>query len=274
MRIVIPGIDASQSGLGRSLPLVRGLPADGLQALYLFDNGQVGQPVNQFVDLSGKRNHGHLYGNYAAPVQRTWGVEVQSVNGLMIATGVPVGQSATVVLALEARVPGNESGVFPTHFGTTANAYNIDPAAYVANANTPVVNFSGAGAFGSYALFDGTTGTSVLGATRTALVGGPGNSQPAVLGLRINGPANTMGLRANSGAEQVVSRASIGSHYAQDRGEILLGAWGQGSQRTAASPNYRLFGAAVYDRVLDDEMLSVAMRGIRRQAEAAGIVFA
>lgn len=274
MRIVIPGIDASQSGLGKSMPLIAGMPADSLEALYLFNEGTDGQTVSVFSDASGKGNHAALYGSYAAPIKRAWGLEVQSVNGLMLATNVPIGQQCTVIVAMESLLPGNETSVYQFPFGPSANNYSTNPAVTVTHTVSPTVNFSGHLAVGNYALFDGTVGRVVLGGPRHALVDGPTNNQPTVLGLRIDAPNDTVKLRANVGAELVVTRPEIGDHYAVDRGTIMLGAFANQAVRTAASPNARLFGAAIYSRALSDSVLATAMSAIRRNAEDAGIVFA
>ena len=276
MRIVIPGIDASQSGLGQSAPLIHGLPGSGLRALYFYNSGTIGQAVTTFPDLSGKGNHATIYGTFAAPTQRAWGLEVQSVHGLVLSTGVPLGPQATVILAVASLIPGGETNVYQTFFSPSSNALPTNPALSQSHNASPVLNFDGnlAANVGTYGVLDGTTGRVVLGTPRVDIVGGPKAAAPAVLTVRIDTAASVLRLASNIGTERVVSRPEIAAHYGTSRGTVMLGAWGNSTFRTAATPNARLFGAAIYDRTLTTEEITRAMRAIRRPAELAGIVFA
>ncbi|QBX34579.1 hypothetical protein E4191_07545 [Paracoccus liaowanqingii] len=274
MRIMVPGIDASQSGLGRATPTVRGMPADDLAALYLFESGQEGEIVTTFLDSSGNDRHGALHGAYAGGVKRPWGLEITGPHGMVIATGVPITATTTILLAIESLVPGGQPALYQSFYSPSTNNLLTDPTAATFGAVSPMINFDGSVASGNFALFEGVTGLPTLGTARLPITGGPSNNQPTSLALKIDAPANTLELLAQRGTPRVVTRAGVGAHYGDGEGNAMLGMWWHGGARPSVTPVARLFGAAIYHRVLDGAELQMAMAALRRPAENAGIVFA
>ncbi len=268
--IKIKGADFSASGLPVLKQTVLGFPGEGLAGLYLFEDGTVDAAhVGPFVDSSGRENDAVVYSDFAAPVNRSYGLEVTDGSGLIIDTGIPQGGEFTVVACLNNTMDSAVLDGYPTIFGDTGN--NIPANKSASGSNNPRLSIN-MGLSGSstndIALFN-NAGNLLNGATRVKVSEsqyGSGN-QPSILALTIS--ADTVGFRTFSGFDHSITDADISAAYTGVAGTMAVGIWAHGSPDGISG---RLYGYAIYDRALSDTEIAEAMAAMNTRVAARGVV--
>ncbi|WP_191569185.1 hypothetical protein [Paracoccus yeei] len=283
MVITVDGTGDPGTGLGRIVPLIDGMPAQGLLSLVDFDGGTNGEAnPGPYLDKSGLGNNLTLKPGYDAPIQRATGLEVLSPHGAILATGIS-GTTAnmTVIAAVTPMFPGGEAGL-------TANIFSANQASFddgnPANSNPtitnyPVLNMIGSGTSGTWGLYADQTNIPWGTSNRQPFNGSPGFMQPAVLGVSFSGEEVSGGvtgvvrMMSYGQAERVIANAGLATFFdgVTARPEIVAGIWPSNTTRTAAPVFALLHSYAIYNRRMSTSELNDALGRMRARQAARGV---
>lgn len=283
MNIIIKGRDFSASPLPRNYGKVRGFPADDakgivLLGLYLFEDGEqddfYGGP---FADSSGKGNDATIYGDREEPIMRAHGLDVADIDGLVLDTGILAGRTGhTVIVGAEARpaAQATDAGIanLAHHFfGSTADTGTSKVGNHTNNQS----------AFGFHVpnnLFyerDPQLLISTFAREYLQTPSGGAAGDNVVLSRRVDGPGGSVLLKTYA-SSLLHTNAGNGDTRITDAfdgtqlGNFAIGAWPGGVVRPTAVPMIRLFGIAIYDGALSDDLHDAARTGMRELMEARG----
>lgn len=275
MLITLPNADFSGTGLGKVTRLVNGMPQTGLVGLWLFDGGAVGASISSVADQSGAENDAALRSGWASGIKRSYGLEVASNQGTALQTAIPInpsGRQMTVFVACSNTLPGSESGVFNTFVGSTTNYGMALPENNHSNSPSLVLNFSG-GTTPKWQVYNSSA--AMLGGANL-LAGGapqPGFSEPTVAALDIDGVNSIVKLHVLGAAMASVSDPDIGVYYdgSTSRGALEIGAWPNGTARSAAASIAQIYAVAAYAKTFTDSDAQSHMAFMKKIAEARGV---
>tara|TARA_B110000196_G_scaffold317906_1_gene332068 strand:- start:3734 stop:4555 length:822 start_codon:yes stop_codon:yes gene_type:complete len=264
----IAGADFSAFGLPTLKQTVFGFPADGLVGLYLFEDGDVDTAhAGVFLDSSGHKNNASLFSDFAAPVNRSYGLEVTDAAGLIINTGLPQTSEFTIVGCYNLTMDTATEEGYPTLTGDTGNKIPASKAATGSNNPRLALNVDLTGSKLSNGVYS-SAGVMINGSARASVPAGYGQSdQPAILALTV--ASDTVGIQTLSGYKFSAQDADILSGYAALDEEILIGLWKHGATSALSG---RLYGFAIYERGLDDVEISEAMAAMNARVAARGVV--
>ena len=283
MVITVDGTGDPGTGLGRIVPLIDGMPAQGLLSLVDFDGGTNGQAnPGPYLDKSGLGNNLTLKPGYTAPIQRATGLEVVSPHGAPLGSLISGAmRDFTVVIAATPLMPGSESGVLTNFFSANQSSFDDgNPANSNATpTNYPVLNITGSSAAGSWALYASTSAIAWGSPDRRVLTGAPGLGAPALMAISVSGTEQVSGVAgiirtmAYGQAEQVISSAAIASFFdgVTSRPNLAFGVWPNGSARSAAPILARLHATAVYDRSMTGTQMSDILTRMRTRLATRGV---
>ncbi|WP_191569531.1 hypothetical protein [Paracoccus yeei] len=283
MVITVDGTGNPGTGLGRIVPLIDGMPPDGLLALVDFDGGVEGDAfAGPYLDKSGNGNNFTLKPGYAAPIQRSYGIDVTSPHGAIMATGIAgTMPNLTIIAALTPMIPGGESGITINAFGGNQSSFddgtpsNSNPTA----TDYPVINMVGSGATGTWALYADATRIPWGVGNRQTFNGSPGYAQPAILGVSLSGTQESGGvtgvarLMAHGQAEKVIASTALASFFdgVTARPNLVVGVWPTGSARSAAPVLARLHSYAIYSRSMSTAEMAEVLDRMHTRLAARGI---
>lgn len=285
MVITVDGTGNPGTGLGRIVPLIDGMPPDGLLALVDFDGGVEGAAfAGPYLDKSGNGNNFTLKPGYAAPIQRSYGLEVTSPHGAPMGTPIPGNmRDFTIITAITPMFPGGESGITTNIF--SANHPSLDDGT-PSNSNPtitnyPVINMIGSGAAGTWALYADATAIPWGVGNRQTFNGSPGYMQPAILGVSLSGTevsggvAGVARLMAHGQTEKVIASNALAAFFdgVTGRPQLVAGVWPNGSARTAAPVLARLHSVAVYARSMSTAEMADVLDRMHTRLVARGVEF-
>ena len=267
------------TGYGRILELTAGLPSADLLALWDFDGGTVGQLIpGSVADKSGNGHDLILKAGYIAPRQTALGIDVESPNGAIFASGLN-GQfrERTLFFAVSTNFPGSESGIISNFWGAEQASHNDgDPASNNAtNTVFPVLNTVGATATSNFALYASTSAIAWGTGDRRVFAGSPGRGQNGILAVSIDGPANQIRLKAYGQVMTTIDSAAIGAFFdgVTARPNLSYGIWPNGSARSAGALLGRLYNETVYDRAMTEAEMADIMARIHAKLTVRGVTF-
>jgi hypothetical protein len=263
----------ANTGLPRLIQTVYGFPADGLEGLYLMEDGEVGVAhAGMFADASGKGNHAARRGDWPAPLRRDYGFEAASPNGLAIETPVPMTPSMTWIFAGR-RAAGLVDG-YPLFFapstcvGATAAGANTIPVDRepILNAMIVAPNNNNWGIF---------TNTFWFGAGNNR-VHLPNASDPAdvpsVIGMSFDNDSGVLVFKSLHSRLSYAGLAGKTDEWKTNQAKVVFGWCRYGSTSNQAGGEVML--AACYSRGLSEAELDAAMEAARARVAARGVVFA
>lgn len=283
MVITVDGTGNPGTGLGRIIPLIDGMPAQGLLSLVDFDGGTNGQAnPGPYLDKSGLGNNLTLKPGYDAPIQRATGLEVLSPHGAPLGSMISGAmRDFTVVIAATPLMPGSESGVLTNFFSADQPSFDDgNPANSNATpTNYPVLNITGSSAAGSWALYASTSAIAWGSPDRRVLTSAPGLGVPALMAISVSGTEQVSGVAgvirtmAYGQAEQLISSPAIASFFdgVTSRPNLAFGVWPNGSARSAAPILARLHAVAVYERSMTGTQMTDILARMRTRMAARGI---
>lgn len=277
MFIQLPNADFSGNGLGKAVLFTHGMPSEDLLGLWLFDEGNDGDPFNSVADKSGNGNHATLRTNWTAGVKRTYGMEVTTNQGTALQTALPInpsGRQMTVFVAGANTLPGNETNQYNNWFGSTDNPGMDQPTLSHTNAPSLCLNYQGLDDTPRWQAFDAggdMIGTSTLGADANQ----PDYDEPTVAALEIDGINDAVALHVLGAPMLTATDARVGMFYdgATNRGNLEFGPWPHVNRRSAASTIAHVYAVAVYARTFTDTEAQRHMGFMRQIAEARGVLF-
>lgn len=264
----IAGADFSASGLPTLKQTVFGFPADGLAGLYLFEDGDVDTAhVGSYLDSSGRQNNAELFSDFAAPVNRSYGLEVTDEAGLILNTGIPQTGEFTILACVNLTMDTVDNDGYPTYTGDTGNRIPATRESYGDNSLRLALNVSLQNSTYSNGVFsDG--GVMLNGSGRNVidpeLYGG--SDEPAVLALTVS--ADTVRIQTLSGYSFSAQDSDIAAGYADLDEEIVIGLW---KHNITSAISGRLYGFAIYDRGLSESEVSEAMSAMNARVASRGV---
>lgn len=265
----IAGADFSASGLPTLKQTVFGFPADGLAGLYLFEDGDVDTAhVGSYLDSSGRQNNAELFSDFAAPVNRSYGLEVTDGSGLIMNTGIQQTGDFTILVCANLTMDPDLLDGYPTYTGDTGNAIPATRGATGNNTPRLVINTALQGSeIDTNGLYSHNS-TYTAGASRIAVGKSAygGANQPAILALSVQ--SDVVNFRTLSGYGTTYTDSDITPGYSSLDENILLGLWAHGAPGDLSG---RLYGFAVYERGLSDSELSEAMSAMNARVASRGV---
>lgn len=273
--IKIPGADFSNSGLPKLREQARGFDKAGLVGLFLFEEGNVGDVVSgPWADSSGSGHQLTLYANRQAPTRRSYGIDVNSVNGVILQSDIPSSLTEfTVIAGLRNNLPGSEASVYYHWFGATDNAYPADPSASHSSNAYPSPNFDARVAAGDYAIY--AADANIFGSNRAMRLlpsDGATIGDAIAISYRIDGPGQQGAHSTLSGLLQKVTDADITTKFnGSQTGFYTFGWWPFGTARTAQTVPAQLYGFAIYNRYLSDSETVDNLRAMAAIAASRGV---
>lgn len=269
----IAGADFSESGLPKLKQTVLGFPGEGLAGLYLFEDGAVDAVhTSSFLDSSGRKNNAVLFSDFAAPVNRSYGLEVTDVAGLILDTGIPQGADFTVVACLKNTIDTAPQDGFPTWFGDIENGIPVNKAGTGSNSPRFAPNMSLSSDSNNNGLY-GLLGMFPNGASRVSVneVAYGRADEPAIISFKVS--ADSVDFSTLSGFSYSAVDPDIATAYAGSAGNMTIGLWTHGTYSTSITG--QLYAFAIYERALSDVEISEAMAAMNSRVAARGItVFA
>lgn len=284
MVITVDGTGDPGTGLGRIIPLIDGMPPDGLMALIDFDGGTEGAAFSgPFIDKSGNGRNFSLKAGYQAPIQRSYGVDVVSPHGAVMNTGLSgTFTDLTVITALTPLIPGGESGLTINCFSGNQSGFDDgNPANSNPTSTTfPTINMIGSGATGNWALYADATSLPWGVGNRQVFTGSPGYSQPAILAVSMSGTEQLSGvtglirMMAYGQVEKTISSAAIASFFdgVTVRPDIVAGIWPTTSGRSSAPVLARLHSVAVYSRSMSSAVMAETLSYMNARLVDRGVL--
>lgn len=254
-------------GLPTLVQTILGFPANGLQGLYLLEEGAVDVAHSGiFLDSSGKGNHASRRGDWPAPTRRSYGMEAASPDGCCIETPVVMTPSLTWVFAGRYTNPASSSA-FPTFvgpsggIGTSRTATNGNGVNFTINTDTAALDW------GSYRApawaGDANLRYRVSGNNNDAL-------EPSVAAVTFDNVAGTYLMKELGGMRD--SRSGFAgemAEHASSTSKVCFGVWRQGAGNASAE----IYLAVCYNRALTEAELDLAMEAARARVAARGVTF-
>ena len=277
MLITLPNANFAATGLGQVTRLINGMPQADLIGLWLFDEGNDGDPVNSVADRSGFGNHATLRDDWSAGVRRSYGMEVTTNEGTVLQTAIPInpsGQKLTVFVAGANTLPGSEAQTYNTWVGASANPGMALPTDSHTNAPSLALNYTGNDASPAWQILD--ISADMIG--QTVLNQGsnqPDYGDPGIAAIETDGLNNTAKLHALGAASLSVSNAAVGTFYdgVTNRGNLEFGVWPHTTVRSAASTIAHVYAVAAYARTFTETEAQAHMAYMQTIAEAKGVTF-
>ncbi|MDS9468221.1 hypothetical protein RGQ15_11650 [Paracoccus sp. MBLB3053] len=281
MQIIIPGVSAPQSGAGRNFRYLPGTEVPALDPLFFYDfsDGIVGQAYSgAFTNLAGGVN-GSIIGTRAAPLRTTAGMQVESVNGLLINTGISTQRSSYVLAALLRMLPKASGSPATYNLGlltaTDSNTIQADPTA-----NTSMTGFPGIG----FSLNDNNQ--SLMGFSNGLAPAGSSSTNSQIptglavqntwfpVALNIDGPTGRAKIHTLQGVEDR-SDGITGDTWIRDffvtnlaarSGNLVVGINPNGNPRAVAGPLGTLVCAGAFDGNRSDDEVTAILTGMAKIA--------
>ena len=277
MLITLPNANFAATGLGQVTRLINGMPQADLVGLWLFDEGNDGDPVNSVADRSGLGNHATLRANWPAGVRRSYGMEVPTNEGTALQTAIPVnpnGQLLTVFVAGANTLPGSEPSTYNNWVGSTANTGMSLPTDAHTSGPSLVMNYTGDDTTPRWQLFDSLSdmiGQPVLAQSADQ----PDYNEPSIAAIETDGLNNTAKLHVLGAPSLSITNAAIGTFYdgVTNRGNLEFGPWPYAASRSAASTIAHVYAVAAYARTFTETEAQAHMAYMRTIAEAKGVTF-
>lgn len=204
--INIPDLDDSASQLAVLQETIAGFPVTNLQALYLFEDGDVGSTPTQAVDSSGNGRHASLLAG-SSITRIDEGVKTGDAlnNGFMLNTGVAYNASFSAVGVIRCRIPVSTSGAYPLLHGISA-AYGV---------NGVGASYGGATTYGVFNInHDATGATDAInlapfnGTPASAKWPGAPSNRPSTTNVSPRATWEAWGLSVDVAAGTIVFRAN------------------------------------------------------------------
>lgn len=270
--IRIKGADFSGSGLPKLKTLRAGFPTEGLQGLYLFEEGEAGAAhAGQFIDSSGKGNHAAIRANWLQPTKRSYGME-GAAGGIAIVLPFNFGQSFTCAMAVALPTePEPASGARYPIILAAANDVGATPASAANGASGNALINSQIAAGGGFSWDWGVTRTGgiIQGSTtlRTSVPGTVGASKtPSVIGVHYDAATTQFVLR--QGNNSAIATPSAQALFPAAQSPVIGVMPYGGNQAPAAGAQLML--AAFYEGGSDAFLVEV-MAAAREKVAARGV---
>ena len=153
--IKIKGADYSGKGLPKLSRTIQGFPVDNLHALYLFNDGQVGESfAGPFLDSSGNANHATIAPRFPLPLKQESGLVSAGNNGFFLDTKYSGNKSFTAILVIKSN-PDTSNSFLASLDAVTSNG-NVNAESGYLSLTYQTVNrwriFSNAGGIVNYDL--------------------------------------------------------------------------------------------------------------------------
>ena len=228
MLIKLPKANFAGSNLGRVTRYTSGMPSTDLLGLYLMNDGVEGEDVTRLTDFSGRGNHATLLDGWTPAVQRSYGIEITNVDGCAYEIPQPVnlpGRDMTMLIAAKTTIPEDESAVFNTFYGSTANENQLLPN--IAHANQPalVLNYS-CQTSGHFQILDAGSDL-VLASTTGDNTRGPRLTEPGIVAMELDISNDHIALHypGETTASRDGKETALTDFYdgVTDRGNMLIG---------------------------------------------------
>lgn len=278
MIITLPNADFSTAGIGQVIRLVNGMPISGLSALYLLDSGTVGDAVSTLYDSSGNGNDAVLRTNWTGATQKSYGLSVDSSDGVCYTTPLSANQSSkkfTVIVAGSNTLPGSESGVYNTWVGASDNIDMSLPTSNHSNGPGLALNFDGSssGRWQAFDLSSDAMGQAVLYNTSGAEI-----SEPAIVALTVDGEDGDVLISeyiSSYISNELTGQSGVQTLYdgSTDLGFIDIGIWGQGLTRSANTTIGEIYAVAIYTGELTESEIQTRMTYMKSICEDKGVSF-
>jgi hypothetical protein len=278
LQIIIPGSDASQSGLGKMLSYPRGFSSDGLLGLYLFDEGVVGQPHSGvFRDSSRNNNHAERYLDFSPPVKNAGGIAVTDPLGFWMNTGIVQPSQFTVVACLKHTINVVGLGGTVSAPAWQSDTLNAPPASKIApaamsNRIVPGMRLGSNNTARFHGLRDGSTGAAQLGTLTQSFTETNGNSPAnmSVIAYGINATAGKVfWAQRTSGYVFERTDTDIATAFAPEPGrQILLGLGPVGGFTPVTG---EIVGFAVYGKYMRNAEWIAPAQAMANIAAARGV---
>lgn len=270
--IRIKGADFSGKGLPKLTRTINGIPSDGLAALYLMEDGNIGDSMTQLLDSSGNNNHATIYSDWPAAIRQSFGLESANDDGAAFDTGIPASGEFTVIAALRRTMPIGTSASYPTWFSDTSNGSLTSVSAGSYHSERVVPNINVNGSEDTHGIYD--HGSETLGSVRSSFSAAElPASEPAVLGYSSSAQLGELAFYNHVGGKKRFTgkSAELAAAYDGVIANQLVGMWHHGSADNAVT--CELYAFAIYDRALTSEELSTAIAAVKTRVEARGVTF-
>jgi len=274
--IVINGADFSGSNAPRSERYIQGISATNLVGYWPLMSGTLNSAdAGPYPDVSGLGNDLTLYTGRTSPTQRSYGLEVADVDGVVFDSPIASSlQEFTLLAAVTPLLPGGETGTFGTLFGATENSLPATDTDSHPGHPYPVLNINGqqtlASGSDNAGIFD--QAGDVLGTTRMAIADTSALQVGSIYGYRISASAPSAKLRDLAGNAIASTDAGIATYFdGSQTGTLQFGFWPYLTGRTATTPQAKLHGFALYNAALTDAQLALAMAGMATEISGRGV---
>lgn len=239
------------------------MPIPDLAGLWLFDEGENGSGIENVTDHSGNCMTTIKKTGYSAPKKRSCGLEVATSNGVIIETDLAANVGPrTIIAAVTHTLPGDEASIFNCLFTSDENGFDGNPANVNPAASHPTLVCNGGNPSGGVRYY--APDNSIMGAQSLNPAGTANYGEVMIAAVTIDMANGTIRLaNLGSGASRSVN-AGVDTYFdgVTEHGSFQFGIWPFQGGRSAVQLIGRLYGVAVYDRVMSVAKADAHMQGM------------